>query len=62
MKGTNWDYKAAFDKIKKKYTNALHEKKLTYLNREDLYSNIFAHQLGLPNTTKAPPSFDFQQL
>lgn len=35
---------------------------LAYLNREDLYCDIFAHQLGFPNTTKAPPSFDFQQL
>lgn len=35
---------------------------ITYLNREDLYCNIFAHQLGLPNTAKSPPSFDFQQL
>lgn len=34
----------------------------TYLNREDLYSNIFTHQLGFPNATKTPPGFDFQQL
>lgn len=35
---------------------------ITHLEREDLHSDVFAHQLGLPNAAKAPPSFDFQQL
>lgn len=34
----------------------------TNLDGEDLHSHMFIQQLGLPDTTKAPPGFHLDQL